>query len=220
MKNTLNKKRLASLFALAVTLSAGGYFALTRSQAQEAAAPKQPRAPVTLAKPEKIVTGVENLDKVSVEGQRQFLSRISERRHQTQEQLIMQLFSTDNQVQCLAACLLGMERHDQSVSSLVEQITLQDEHWPRQQTSLWFWDRYPALEALTKIGKPATRALIENIESNDEAKSRQFSALALRVIETPEVAQFILQRAIDRQKQNSKKVRLKAALAELLIKPS
>ena len=160
-----------------------------------------------------------DLKSVGRENQKRFLETFSIERHQEEEELISQIFSNDNQVKCMAAYLLGLKRYEGAVSSLSEQITLQDEKYSELHNSLWFWDQYPALEALVRIGKPSTPAMVTNIEASDDKLVRELSLKAIRAIEGVEIAQFILERAIAKQENPAKKANLEAALVELQKQP-
>ena len=85
-----------------------------------------------------------------------------------------------------------------------------------QRGSEWFWDRFPATQALVKIGNPAIPAVIRNLAESDDATFRRLSLSALYHIEgDKDIVQLRLQKALAAEKVSTKQVRLQSALKDL-----
>jgi hypothetical protein len=136
---------------------------------------------------------------------------------QTQETLIEALRSGDGEVKLYAAYLLGSYRFSKAAESLARNVSLQDKVRPtKARTRQWFWDSYPALEALIKIGSPAIPAVITNLTQNDDAEVRRLSLKALRHIDRDDdIVGLRLQKALDAQLDATAKARLQLALDSL-----
>lgn len=138
--------------------------------------------------------------------------------HQIQEALLTKLGSENEDVNFYAAYLLGEYRFPQAANSLARVIALKDKvRSTMKRKSEWLWDRYPAMEALIKIGNPSIPAVIRNLEESDDAEVRDLSLKVLQHIETDsEVAQLRLRRASEAQANPEKKARLQSGLQALL----
>jgi len=117
----------------------------------------------------------------------ELLGKLSRERSDIQGDLIHQLAnSTSKDMKFAAAFLLGMYRMEQSVRELSKFITLESHHsidWKREP----LWDRYPVVEALIRIGKPAIPEMIRNIETSEDKKVQELSARVIRYVEGAEI---------------------------------
>lgn len=116
--------------------------------------------------------------------------------------------------------VLGFCRANSAVEELSKWITLEVpsgksfRRYPR-------WVRYPAQEALVRIGVPAIRHMILNLETSDDEKVRYLSARTILEIMRgtardltigKQFARVILSNAADSQEDPEKKRRLQEAL--------
>ena len=138
-------------------------------------------------------------------------------RHQMKELLLEKLSSEKEDVRFYAAYLLGEYRFSQTAASLANIITLEDKVRSKmRQSREWFWDRYPAVEALIKIGTPSIPAMIRNLAENDDAKVRELSLQVLYRIEgDKDIVQLRLQKALAAEKDIAKQARLQSAISAL-----
>ena len=134
-----------------------------------------------------------------------------------QETLLNQLASGDTGVKCYAAFLLGQYRFGQGASSLAQAIALHEEV-VRPNGREWFWDRYPAFEALIKIGNPAISPAIRNLEESDDPEIKELSLKVIYYIENrdKEIVQLRLKKALSVQENSKRKGRIESALETLL----
>ena len=166
------------------------------------------------ARSKSIVDQIASLGKLAGQEREALLRDNSENLRQIQTSLLNQLGSTDNEVRCCAAYLLGEYRFPRAAVSLSQAITLEAQI--RANGREWFWNRYPAVEALMKIGSPAIPAMIQNLEESDDATVRDLSLKVIYSIERDkEITTLRLHRALDTQKDSQKQVRLQFALKSL-----
>jgi HEAT repeat protein len=142
------------------------------------------------------------------------LRGLSKEHSDTQAILIQQLRSSPSKERKIAAAyLLGRYRMQDAVPYLAKEIALEAKIVPTDKVGLW--DAYPAVEALVKIGNPAIPAMIANIEATDDKTVRELSARVIRHVETPRVARFVIELAIEKQQDPGKKKNLHDALQYL-----
>jgi len=126
--------------------------------------------------------------------------------------------------------LLGIYHYATAVPILFDNIDYEeplDEGSIKPDFRMKKWGMYPAVEALVKIGKPASIESIARLAADDgTAKTkyrgfyttkRELYLIVLRFIEGDDVARFMLQNAIEKEQDKDKKANLTAAL-ELLNK--
>ena len=136
-----------------------------------------------------------------------------------QETLLSHLGSTNKDVRCYAAYLLGEYRFPQAATSLSQVIDLKSD--VRQNTREWFWDLYPAVEALIKIGNPSISAVIRNLEESDDPKVRELSLKVISYVEKDkDIAQLRLKKALEAQPDSKKKTRLEVAIRAIAASKS
>ena len=133
------------------------------------------------------------------------------------ETLIVKFDSGDSDEKCYVAYLLGNYRFPQAVNALAKNIALEDKIHPNQERgSEWFWDRYPVMEALIKIGNPSIPAVIRNLAESDDIKVRELSLKVLCHIEgDKDIVHLRLQKALAAEKDSPRQARLQSALKAL-----
>jgi HEAT repeat protein len=137
--------------------------------------------------------------------------------YQLNKMLISKLGSTNKDVRFYAAYFLGVYRFPEAAKTLAQCISLED----RVRTSsdgfhFWVWIRYPAMEALMKIGSPAISPLIQNLEESDDATVRKLSLFVLCFIDgDKDIVQLRLQIALKSEKDPKKQARIQAAIKSL-----
>jgi hypothetical protein len=98
-----------------------------------------------------------------------------------------------------------------SVKVLSKYITFARDHEvPHGREPLW--GRYPVVEALIKIGRPAIPIMIANLENSTDILVRELSARVIRYIEEPEIGKVIIEIAMKKQADAAKKKKLQASL--------
>ena len=130
------------------------------------------------------------------------------------ETLMAKFDSGDENEKSYAAYLLGEYRFSKATKTLAKNISWEDKVRPNtERGSEWFWDHYPAMEALIKIGTPSLPAVIRNLAESDDAKVRELSFMVLNRIEGDrDIVQLRLQKALKAENEPQKKTRLQAAL--------
>jgi len=136
---------------------------------------------------------------------------------QLREMLVAKFDSGDENEKSYAAYLLGEYRFSQAAKTLAINILWEDKVRPNtERGSEWFWDHYPAMEALIKIGNPSIPAVIRNLAGSDDVKVRELSLKVLYHIEgDKDIVQLRLQKALTAEKDLQKQARLQSALKAL-----
>ena len=133
------------------------------------------------------------------------------------ETLLTKFDSVNSDDKCYVAYLLGDYRFSQAVKVLGKNIALEDKIHPNQERGAeWFWDRYPAMEALIKIGSASISAIIQNLTESDDAKVRELSLKVIWHIDhDKDIVQLRLKKALKAEKDSTRQARLRAALKAL-----
>jgi hypothetical protein len=117
-------------------------------------------------------------------------------------------------VRAAAAYMIGRHRLSEGVPALMRQIDL--EAPPSGEIGREpLWEKYPAMEALIHIGRPAVPPALELLATDGSRLRRSLALRVVRYAEGADVAEFILQRAIAREADPERRGRLDSALAEL-----
>ncbi len=170
-----------------------------------------------------------SLHRMGEEERTLLLHELTYERQKVYDELIAKLGSTSDEARRYAAFLLGFYRMEQAAPHLAKIIWLSDAapdrmvlvegQWIRQATEVWFWNRYPAAEALVKIGEPALPYAIELLADEDDATIRGLAAsVALAIAHeraAPEVA-----KAAAAESSAKRRKRLQAAAALFAPKPA
>ena len=131
-----------------------------------------------------------------------------------QKSLLGCLDSTDTELRCAAAYLLGEYRVPEAAIALSRIITLEPRLRPT--AAEWLWDGHPVPEALLKIGSPSIPPLVSNLEDSNDRNVRETSLDLIRRIDgDKDITRLRLQKAKDAQQDPFKKDRLQAALDSL-----
>jgi hypothetical protein len=161
-------------------------------------------------KKESIKEQIDKLSTLSGEKRIELLEQISNEYYAIQGRLIYLLSNSDsNDMKFATAYLLGIYRMEQSVRELSRFITL--EYKSIEESREFLWDRYPIAEALTRIGKPSVSEMLNNIQTSDDEKVREISALVIGGVEGPNVGRFIIETAM-KKAQPIAKIRFQKAL--------
>ncbi len=166
---------------------------------------------------EQITGRLQKFERLTDKERETLLQDIGQNLRQTQETLLIALDSESKDARFYAAYLLGEYRFPRAADGLAQRITLEDKiRSTAQRSHEWFWDRYPAMEALVKIGTPSIPALIRNLEQSDDVTIRDLSLKVLyRVEGDKEITTLRLQHALNMQKDPQKQTRLQSALKSL-----
>ena len=140
------------------------------------------------------------------------LSQFSKERSKIEQTLITLLSSQkETDAAFAAAYLLGIYRMERSVPALAQAIALQDKR-NRITDGEPLWEKYPAVEALIRIGKPSITSMLDLIQTKDDAKIRDLATMVIFHVEGHDVSEFIINNYIEKQTELGKKDRLKIAL--------
>ena len=133
------------------------------------------------------------------------------------DRLLQQLDpATDKEVSFEIAYLLGIYRMERAVSELSRYIAVRNDKFdPNVYLQMSLYGEYPIAEALTLIGNPSVRPMLDNLEASDDATVRKLSARVIVIVEGREIAKVVLEKAIEKQRDDAKKARLKAAIGTL-----
>ena len=159
------------------------------------------------------IEALRSMEKMS-DAERESLLKVLEQRWQTlQGVLLTNLNGANDDINFSSAYLLGLYRFEQAAGNLARVIDLEnkdaDRHENRREPR---WDRYPAVEALIRIGKPSVREVLRRLETSDDPHVRALSARVIFYVEGPEVSKLVIQTAIKAQSDPVKKQRLESAL--------
>lgn len=122
--------------------------------------------------------------------------------------------SSSENVQAAAIYLTGRHHLSGGVGELIRRIDFDAREHSRMKP-LPLWEQYPAMEALITIGKPSIPATIELLATDANDLRRNLAVKVIRYVEGPEVAEFILQRAIATERDASRTTMLNDALSRL-----
>lgn len=163
-----------------------------------------------------MVEKLRRFEKLSAEQRVALLEASNENQKAIRTLLLKQLAATNIEAKCFAAYLLGQHRFAEAADSLAALITLRAE--VRSNPREWLWDLYPAMEALIKIGGSSIPATLRNLEESDDPKVRE---LSLKVVyhaekKDKDIIQLRFNKALAKQDDPQKRVRLKLAIESLL----
>ena len=136
---------------------------------------------------------------------------------------------TDEQGQIRIVYLLGELRALEAVGEIVDRITLEDKNWlegsdgivPELTGSLPRWTRYPAQDALLKLGTRAIPSVVRKIGDSDDKITRRLCAQAIwrilggaceRGVEGKELAYHLVASYAAKEEYPVKRDRLRSVL--------
>ena len=130
--------------------------------------------------------------------------------------LIRALLRGENQkARFCAAYLLGLYRYPEAVNHLAAKITMENDDEVLPQGKMARWGRYPAVEALIRIGKPSVAAMLRNLASSSDQHVRALSARVIFYVEGEQIGRLIVENAIAKEDDSVKKKNLEASLSLL-----
>lgn len=157
------------------------------------------------------------------DNQRQaLLSTALEERTQIRQQLVSNLVSQDKEMQLYSAYLLGAYRYAEASQALTSAINLEDESFlTRSRWHLWYWYRYPAMEALIRIGSPCLSPVEDTLSTTNDSATRDKCLYVIASIENDQqVTVAELHRAVLAQAITSRRKRLEEAITVYLHNPN
>lgn len=140
------------------------------------------------------------------------LAALAQEYRDMEVKLIMELDKAPHvEEKCAVVFLMGWYRSVTCVPELARNVTLKYERTkPDDKKPLW--GMYPVVEALSAIGKPAIRPMLQNIETGADGEFRRLSSEVIRQVEGKEVARFILELELKKPKTATGRKRLQEAL--------
>jgi len=157
---------------------------------------------------------IENLSSLNPDDLYKLQDNVQAHNSKLQHLLTDQLRSSGTQPEArlYAAFLLGVYRFPEASTALVENITLEDKH-PHDTDALWLWRKYPAMDALIRIGNAGLPDVIEEIAQTDDATSLSLLVQVIKsVCRYPECSKAVISHAIDNETKPDRKARLQNAL--------
>ena len=131
---------------------------------------------------------------------------------------LLTLFKTAplNFNQSAAAFFIGEIHYTNAVDDLASQITLRFQGVIMKHLVKISISKYPAMDALIKIGNPSIPSVIRNLAESSDTQVRELSFETLcRIDADKDIVQLRLQKALAAQQDLQKKARLQSALDEL-----
>lgn len=129
-----------------------------------------------------------------------------------EEALIVELNkATSNEQKSAVVYLMGFYRSETCVRELARHVAMKYESG-EPVGKLPLWGKYPAVEALTRVGKPANWHMLRNIETGTDIEFRRLSTEVILKSEGPEVARLIIELEMKKAKQEIARKRLQEAL--------
>jgi len=165
--------------------------------------------------PQQTADLMSKLDKMDERSQMSLLSQVDRERSETLGLLLKYLgpHSSIN-VQAAAIYLIGRNRLSDGVPELVRRIDFDTGAEPKK-TAEPLWERYPAMEALITIGSPSVRPSVELLATDPNEVRRNLAVKVIRYVEGPEVAKFILERAIAAESEPKRRANLSDGMKRL-----
>lgn len=165
-----------------------------------------------------VLAEIESLSKLSPKDRAATVGLIAQHRVLCKEKLLGQLGgeAPSNHDRCSVIFLLGYYRLEDAAPALAKMITFESDDKGLRDQKLPLWGRYPAAEALTRIGSPATSAVLEQIQNSADDLTLSLGAQVISGVYTAKVAECVFDEAIAAQAQNPlKRKRLEQAKAAL-----
>ncbi len=155
------------------------------------------------------------LDTLDERSQMKLLSKVDEQRNELLGVLLKHLGTSSSiNVQAAAIYLIGRHRLSDGVGELIKRIDFDTGGQPKRGARP-LWERYPAMEALITIGRPAVRVTVELLATDTNDLRRNLAVKVVRYVEDAEIAEFILKRAHASESDPIRKANLKEALSRL-----
>ncbi|MCK4983618.1 MAG: HEAT repeat domain-containing protein [Victivallaceae bacterium] len=140
--------------------------------------------------------------------------RLTHERKNLIDSLIRQLRREKNLKKKIRICfLLGQYRASEATSDLLNIITLKNKDVPEEDTRFPLWGRYPAFEALGKIGMPSARLILAKLETESNTEAMRFEVILIRELYGKEIARIVLEKAIAKQKNKRKAENIAKAIS-------
>jgi hypothetical protein len=140
--------------------------------------------------------------------------RLTESRAQFVAELLRRLHSkSDPDKKSAVIFLLGEYRVSEASASLVGMIDVEGANGvdAGERKRLELWGKYPAYEALVKIGVPAVREVIVKLETATDTTTKNLGASVIRAVYGRDIGEVVLEKAAAKQTDEQKKENLKAA---------
>ena len=156
------------------------------------------------------------MDQLDEDGRMRLLSRTDEQRSVLLGVLLKRIGTSDSKsVQAAAIYLIGANRLEQGAYDLIQRIDFDMGERRSPVTREPLWERYPAMEALIKIGQRGVQQALELLAKEDQPLRRDLAIKVMRYSTDADVATLILQRAHSQEADPRRKARLKGALSRL-----
>jgi hypothetical protein len=144
---------------------------------------------------------------LSVEELHKEVLRLAHERHNLINNLIRQLRygKNLNKEKKIRICfLLGQYRASEAAKDLLNIIALENKIKPGQEYRRSLWERYPAFEALERIGMPAVRHILIKLGTESDINAMRLEVILIRGLYGKEIGKMVLEKAIAKQADKEK----------------
>ena len=108
--------------------------------------------------------------------------------------------------------LLGKYRASRATMDLLNIITLEDQNVTEEDTRFPLWRKYPAYEALIKIGVPTIPRILKKLETESDLLAMRLEVAVIYWVYGKEIAKIILDKALAKQTDTQKAKNIKKAM--------
>ncbi len=151
-----------------------------------------------------------SLVRMTIPERESFLTTL-DREWQTRKGILITTLGSEDEEACFSsAYLLGLYRYAEAADSLAAVITMENKVIRQQREGRW--RRYPAVEALIRIGKPSVPAMLRNLASSSDQHVRALSARVIFGVEGEQIGRLIVENAIAKEDDPVKKKNLETSL--------
>ena len=166
--------------------------------------------------PEQIKEVLSKLDSLDEYSQMKLLSNIDAQRTNILGILLTELgTTTSKKVQTGCIYLIGALRFSDGVNELINRIDFDVGERNHEIHREPLWERYPAMEALIKIGKPSVQPILNLLSQEKDELRIDLAIKVLRYVEGPEMSMILLENYYKSSKNIEKRNILKKAILKL-----
>ena len=115
--------------------------------------------------------------------------------------------------------LLGEYRATRATMDLLNIITLENKNVPEEDTRFALWRKYPAYEALMKIGVPAIPRILKRLETESDLMAMRLEVSVVYYVYGKELTKILLNKVLSKQTDIKKAKNIKKAISLIKWSP-